>query len=182
MDERRIITEQLDRIEQAIKELVIAYEQYFAGVEKREPLRARGELNRQLQHFANKRIIQTELRFRYQSLASRFHTYANYWDRILRLMDEGRYVRQKPSGFSARQATSPAEPKPQKDQLESVYRELEAAYRTSSLPGAPPNRQQIAELLDRQREKIRSTFGDRELDFHVVTENGRPRIKVRAKK
>ena len=87
MTARRTSAEQLDQIELALKELVIAYEQYFAGVEKREPMRAREELNRRLRHFANRRITQTELRFRYQTLASRFHTYANHWDRILRLMN-----------------------------------------------------------------------------------------------
>ena len=174
------IAEQLDRIELSMKELVIAYEQYFAGVEKREPIRARDELNRQLRHFANRRIIHTELRFRYQTLASRFHTYANHWDRILRLMDEGRYVRQ--TAGARPPAPSPAAAGGPPDAVESVYRDLVAVHTASGLSGPPPDRRQVAELLGRQREKIRATFGDREVDFHVVTENGRPRIKVRAKK
>ena len=182
MNERKTIVEQLDRIELSMKELVIAYEQYFAGVEKREPIRARDELNRQLRHFANRRIIHTELRFRYQTLATRFHTYANYWDRILRLMDEGRYARQSAGHRPPTAPPPPGGTKPQADAVESVYRELVSAHTASSLSGPPPDRRQIAEFLDRQREKLQATFGDRELDFHVVTENGRPRIKVRAKK
>ena len=71
---------------------------------------------------------------------------------------------------------------PQADPVESVYRELVSAHTASNLPGPPPDRRQIADFLDRQREKLHATFGDRELDFHVVTENGRPRIKVRDKK
>ena len=95
MDERGDIRRLLSGMEQQIKELEIAYEQYFAGVEKREPLRDREILAKRLRLFANRHIVQTDLRFRYQNLATRFHSYAGHWDRILRLIEEGRYSRQQ---------------------------------------------------------------------------------------
>ncbi|MBE0597716.1 MAG: hypothetical protein IH614_10630, partial [Desulfuromonadales bacterium] len=91
MHERKGIAQELAEIELEMKELTIRYEQYFAGVEKLEPVKDRTLMASRLRQFANRRIVQTDLRFRYQNLATRFHSYAGYWDRILRLMDEGRY-------------------------------------------------------------------------------------------
>ena len=179
MEERKFIARELDSIEAEMKELQIRYEQYFAGVEKREPLHDRQDLATRLRRFVNRRIIQTDLRFRYQTLATRFHTYASYWDRILRLMDEGRYVRQQGS----RLPTPPpaAQPGQTRVEVEKVYRELVEAQRSCNLAGEVPDRRQLASFLEKQKEKIREKFGDREVEFRVVTEGGKPKIKVRAR-
>jgi len=178
MNDRDAIERELSHIEQDQRELEILYEQYFAGVEKREPVKAREELTRRLRRFANRRIMQTDLRFRYQNLATRFHSYSGHWDRILRLMDEGRYVRQMHK----------APPPPAKelrtgsgDEVDRLYNQLLAARQPSQTDGGVPDRQQLAAFLERQREKIREKFGDREIEFRVVTEDGKPKIKVRAK-
>lgn len=181
MDDRKKIARELEEIEHRMKELEIRYEQYFAGVEKREPMKDREALARQIRQFANRRIMQTDLRFRYQNLATRFHSYSGNWDRILRLMDEGKFVRQTGRPVSG-SASEPAGRPEAADEVDSVYRELVAAHRSSQMGGNAPDRRQVADLLQRQRAKIREKFGDREVEFRVVTENGKPKIKVRAKR
>ncbi len=176
MTERKDLGRELSRIEQDLKELEILYEQYFAGVEKREPVKKREALGKRLRRFTNRRIIQTDLRFRYQTLAARYHSYATYWDRILRLMDEGRYIRQqgvKPPVSAPPVAT---------DETDAIYRELLQARQACNMKDSSLDREQVARFLDQQREKIREKFGDREVEFRVVTEDGKPKIKVRAKK
>jgi len=178
MNDRDAIERELTHIEQDQRELEILYEQYFAGVEKREPVKPREDLTRRLRRFANRRIMQTDLRFRYQNLATRFHSYTGYWDRILRLMDEGRYVRQTHKAPS----TAPKELRPGSgDEVDRLYNQLLAARQANQAEGGIPDRQQLATFLERQREKIREKFGDREVEFRVVTEDGKPKIKVRAK-
>ncbi|HXV21331.1 MAG TPA: MXAN_5187 C-terminal domain-containing protein [Desulfuromonadales bacterium] len=182
MKDRDAIAHELNALEQGQKELEILYEQYFAGIEKREPVKAREDLALRLRRFANRRIMQTDLRFRYQNLATRYHSYSGHWDRILRLMDESRYPRHLqrapavPGGQSAAAAVSAAH-----DDVETVYRQLLEAGRMHKTGIAIPDRQQIAAFLERQKEKIRDKFGDREVEFRVVTEDGKPKIKVRAK-
>lgn len=182
MNDRDAIAHELNALEQDQRELEILYEQYFAGIEKREPVKARENLAFRLRRFANRRIIQTDLRFRYQSLATRYHSYTGHWDRILRLMDEGRYPRHLqrasvvPAGQSAAAAVSSGD-----DEIETLYRQMLEARRMSNNGIAIPDRQQIAAFLERQKEKIREKFGDREVEFRVVTEDGKPKIKVRAK-
>ncbi len=180
MDERNAIARELGNIEQDLKGLQIHYEQYFAGVEKREPLQKREAVAKRLRQFVNRKIIQTDLRFRYQTLAARFHSYSSYWDRILRLIDEGRYVRHaaRAGRLPAPETVSPAAVDP----MDRVYQELLQARNDCGIAGPGPDRQQVHFFLERQKDKIREKFGDREIEFRVVTEAGKPKIKVRAKK
>jgi hypothetical protein len=183
MNDRDTISRALEKIEQEMKELEIRYEQYFAGVEKREPIQDREKIAVLLRRFVNRRIIQTDLRFKSQSLATRFHSYSGYWNRILRLMDEGRYVRQAPRAGIGTGAEKPEKPAPAPlDDVDAIYRELLEARKICSIEGAIPSRRQVAAFLDRQKNTIREKFGDREVEFRVVTEGGKPKIKARAKK
>jgi hypothetical protein len=184
-DDRKQVQQELLSIEQALRALEISYEQYFAGVEKREPMKNREDLTRQIRQFANRRIMQTDLRFKYQNMATRFHSTSGYWDRILRLMDEGKYHR--PTGSRARTRATPTPPKPKvvtsnDNQVDSVYRDLMAARQACNLGGKAPEKKQIAAMLEQQKEKIREKFGDRAVDFKVETRDGKPRIIVKAKK
>lgn len=188
MDERKIIGRELGEIELALKELEISFEQYFAGVEKRAPVKEREDLGRRLLRFANRRIIQTDLRFRYQNLATRYHQYCGYWDRILRLIDEGRYERHVAKANSApaptaaaAAATATGAKSAAESELDRIYGELLTARAGCRLAGAAPARSQVAAFLEGQREKIREKFGDREVEFRVAIEEGKPKIKVRAK-
>lgn len=182
MHDRKTIDHELSALEQGQRELEILYEQYFAGIEKREPVKAREDLAVRLRRFANRRIVQTDLRFRYQNLATRFHSYSSYWDRILRLMDEGRYSRHL---HQSPQATTNARTQDAaasgRDEIDGLYQQMLEARKMSNEGIAIPNRQQIADFLERQKEKIREKFGDREVEFRVVTEDGKPKIKIRAK-
>jgi len=179
MTERDTIARELANIEQGMRELEIRYEQYFAGVEKREPIKDREKLAQQLRRFVNRRITQTDLRFKSQNLATRFHSYSGYWDRILRLIDEGRYSRQK---APAQPSTGAASPEPEKDEADAVYRQLLAARTACKIGGTVPSRLQVAAFLEQQKNKLREKFGNREVEFLVTTTDGKPKIKARAKR
>ena len=184
-DDRRKIERELANIELAMKNLEIAYEQYFSGIEKREPMKDREVVTKQLRQFANRRIMQTDLRYKYQNLATRFHSYAGYWDRILRLMDEGKYHRNasqvtKPLGLK-NQPSAEASPSAG-NEVDSVYKDLMAARKACKMNGAAPDRTQVASMLEKQKAKIREKFGNKPVTFKVETRDGKPRIVVKAKK
>jgi hypothetical protein len=180
MDERRSLGKLLNQLEENLKQLEIRYEQYFSGVEKREPIKDREQASRQLYRFVNRRITQTDLRFKCQNLATRFYSYCNYWDRTLRLIEEGRY--HKGPGRATPAPPTPTAAFPQSDNdLDHVYNDLVKAHAASGASNTLPGKDKVAAFLDQQKIKIREKFGDREIEFHVTSENGRPKIKVRAK-
>lgn len=186
-DDRKRISQELDQIEHKMKMLEIAYEQYFSGIEKREPMKDREDLTKRIRQFANRRIMQTDLRFKYQNLATRFHSYNGYWERILKLMDEGKYHRNasqtmKPVGTKNQTPASSAKKTSSGNDVDSVYNDLIAARKNCNIGGKAPDKGQVASMLEKQREKIREKFGDKPVAFKVETRDGKPRIVVKAKK
>ncbi len=183
MDERRQLAQQLDDIQQQIKELEIHYEQYFAGIEKREPYQERKNLARTIRHFTNRHIVWTDLKFRYQGIASRFMSYSQYWDRILRLIDEGKYhrhtTRLNTTTQSQSKKTKPIDPKAEATRLQQ---ELSLARENCGVTGTGPSTEKVASFLATQREKIRSRYGDKPVEFSIDTSGEKPRIKVSLKK
>ena len=183
-DDRRQIQRELNSIELAMRALEISYEQYFAGIEKREPMQNRETLTKQIRQFANRRIMQTDLRFKYQNMATRFHSFSGYWDRILRLMDEGKYHR--PTGAKKGFAPKPPAKKiatlSSDNQVDTIYRDLMAARKSCNIGGQAPEKKQVAAMLEQQKAKIKEKFGDQAVDFRIETRDGKPRIVVKAKK
>lgn len=179
MDEKRQIAQELDAIQQAMKELEMRYEKYFAGAEKREPYNERKALERRLRHFTNRRIVWTDLKFRYQNIASRFMSYGQYWDRILRLIDEGKFHRPSASRPASRASVQQEDPDTEANRLQQ---ELSRARDACGLSGAAPSTRKVADFLASQREKIRTRYGDRPVEFSIDTSGEKPRIKVSLKK
>ncbi|SHJ27669.1 hypothetical protein SAMN02745165_01944 [Malonomonas rubra DSM 5091] len=182
MNEKRELAHELDEIQQQMKELEIRYEQYFAGVEKREPVNDRKNIARKLRQYVNRRIVWTDMKFRCQGMMSRFASYSQYWDRILRLMDEGKYHRHT---AKLHKPSVPAEPQKaaasKENEAQRLQRELADARSACGLKGAP-SATKVAEFLDAQKEKIRERYGDRDIVFSVDASDGKPRIKVSLKK
>jgi hypothetical protein len=183
MGSRGQITELLTQLEKALKELEIAHEQYFLGTEKRLPEQKRQEFTLRMRKMNNHYIPQTDLRYRLQGLASRFNSYCGYWDRIQRLIEEGKYERHT-SRIQRSVETKPvqkvAEVKVSTDPVDTLYKKLVDAHQSCDM--RPPNRDQVASFLAKQEEAIKQRFGDAQVDFVVVTEAGKPKVKVRAKR
>lgn len=184
MDERRSLTQELDEIQRKMKELEISYEQYFAGVEKREPYNERKDLARKIRYFTNHHIVWTDLKFRYQSIASRFMSYGQHWNRILRLIDEGKYHR-----HTAKLNAPPMSIRPTKIkaldlhfEAKKIQQQLSQARKACGASGDDPSTEKVADFLAAQREKIQSRYGDKPIEFSIDTSAGKPRIKVRPKK
>lgn len=183
MGSRGQITELLSQLEHDLKTLEIAYEKYFLGTEKRAPEKERQKYTLRMRKMITHYIPQTDLRFKLQSITSRFNSYCGYWDRIQRLIDEGRYERhvsrinRSESVMPPREEASAASTA---NPVDNLYAELVNAHKDCQL--RPPNRDQVASFLAKQREAIQKRFGDKEVDFVVVTEAGKPKIKVRAKR
>lgn len=183
MGSREQITTLLNQFENDLKALEIAYEKYFLGTEKRSPEQQRQKITLRMRKMITYYIPQTDLRFRLKSISSRFNSYCAYWDRIQRLIEEGRYERHtsRIQRYANRKVSvqDSAEPAPSASPIDSLYEKLVDAHQSCQL--RPPNRDQVASFLAKQEQAIKKRFGDKPVDFEVVTESGKPKIKVRAK-
>ncbi|GEM_PF-2134466 len=94
---------ELDLIETKLARLRVLYDQYFMGVEKLEPMSARMDIEKTLLRSKIQSLGSTVQRFRFRALQQRFTSYCGYWDRIVRLIEEGR-IRRGIVGVAARKA------------------------------------------------------------------------------
>lgn len=81
--------EVLDRLEESIEALRVAYEKYFTGVERVPPVRLRKKVERQVRLLDSIPARTTALRFRLGGLRARFVTYKHYWNRVERELERG---------------------------------------------------------------------------------------------
>ncbi|MDY0190838.1 MAG: MXAN_5187 C-terminal domain-containing protein [Desulfuromonas sp.] len=172
-DNRVDISQRIDEIESRINALRIQYEQYFAGVEKRAPIREQENMARDLRRLSQRKIIQTELRYRFNNLASRFHVYQGMWERLQRNMDEGRFQRHKQKAGSTAAEKSVTENERIFSDYSSICQQCQAAV---------PSRAQLETFLQQQRDNIQAKYGKVQCQFKVTCENGKPKIKVSLKR
>ena len=107
-----------------------------------------GYLAKDFRMLLSTHMTQNDLKFRLNSLSSKYQSYAGRWDRILRQIDEGRYTRhlskiQRNSTTSAETATSTQ--KKTKSSSDSLYEQLVSAHADCSKQA--PNREQVERFL-----------------------------------
>jgi hypothetical protein len=92
-------------LEEGLELLRARYDQWFLGLERREPAREREEMRRQVARLKGVFTRNTGLRFRIQSLHARFISYERMWQRCARQKEEGTY---RPDVLRARRAAERA--------------------------------------------------------------------------
>jgi hypothetical protein len=83
----------LSELEERVDRLRALYEQYFMGYEKIEPGVQRKDVDRRFAILRKMQIRNTAQRFRFNVITQKFNTYAMYWGRICRQIEEGTYKR-----------------------------------------------------------------------------------------
>ncbi|MFH1529282.1 MAG: hypothetical protein ABIK09_00965 [Pseudomonadota bacterium] len=103
-DHRPTMQEQLENAKKAMEEEVVEldkklnrirvlYDQYFMGVERLPPEMMRNELDKAFMRSKIPRSRSTALKFRFRSVRQKYTSLKSYWDRIVRLIEEGRIRR-----------------------------------------------------------------------------------------
>ena len=182
------VAEDLDRFEQLLGELVIKYEQYFLGIEKREPLRIFGQVERISQRFNSSGITNSMQRFKFNCLMARFTTYRQYWNRINRLIEEGKYSRdrfkmkihERDKNIEPAPRPEPEKPeKPVEREIDRVYQQYLEARTACNLTTEGINPAIISAAIEKQRPLIMERYHCTGVEFRVVIEEGKPKIKAR---
>jgi hypothetical protein len=85
--------EVLNELANKIERLKTLYEQYFMGIEKMEPQVSRKEVTRVMLTLQQQYIRNTALRFKFNTMLQKWNIYVTYWNRVLREIENGTYVR-----------------------------------------------------------------------------------------
>ncbi len=84
---------ELTDLEARMARLRVLYDQYFMGIERMEPTYLRGEVDKIFRRSQILKLGNTVFKFRYRSLQQRYTSYRSYWDRIVRMIEDGKMRR-----------------------------------------------------------------------------------------
>src|SRR2546423_9797566 len=82
--------EQLTRLEDDIRRLRIEFDIFFNGAAKRPPYDTKGRVETLLKRLGDDRTLTYAQRYRYNSLAARYHAFPELWLRTMQGREEGR--------------------------------------------------------------------------------------------
>jgi hypothetical protein len=184
------LEEDLRILDKKLGQLRLDYEQYFLGARPREPHLLRQEIQKQVNILAQTPMLNTALRFRFNSICSRFMAFRRQWDAILRQIADGTYKRhvfkanirrRTPEESTEAPAAAPtagaarAAPPTAGERLYAAY--LEAAQRCGQDVGSL-SPAKLAAAVKKQEAAIREKFGCERVRFKVVVEEGKVKLKA----
>jgi len=167
----------IDQLVRSVEELRKSYEQYFLGLEKREPALKRRKVADLVKAYTGVVIKNTAVKFKHQQCVARYNTLVLYWDRILREMEEGKYERdvfrsklhEAERGIKAPATTDP---------MSTLFDEYLKAKKgvNESIKGLTLDA--FRKGLQAQVQAIKEKTKAADVKFQVVTEAGKVKIKA----
>jgi len=186
------IEEDLQVLDARMKSLKLDYEQYFLGSRPRAPTVLRGDVQKMIAYYSNVPIQNTALRFKFNNLRARFFSFRRHWDEVLRKIEEGTYERHvfkaelhereraskraaaaKGKGKAAE--TDAAQAPPAEDQLFAAYKTARESC-GQGVKGLTPD--QFQKMLKTQEDAIRAKYKCEKVNFRVVVEDGKTKLKA----
>ena len=171
------------QLEIKIKKLKIEYDQYFSGMLKIPPFKLHNDVKQLIKYFSNRNINNTALAFKYKSLAGRYSTYNALWARYLRKLEEGTF--KKGSSFSS---PAPAAHKCKRgltqalDQADLLYNEYISAKQSLNQNTNEIKIESVQEMVSKWTAQIKDKYKCNSVEFKVVIDDGRAKIKATPKK
>lgn len=200
------VAKEVEEIEAAIAALNVAYEQFFLGVERHPPLKQHEALKRRVQRVKGAVVRQTAIRFRIQTLQSKFLTYERLWTRTLQEIENGTYrrdvfkarLRQKaassppaqaagaqkpPQGASRPPGTSPAAAAGPNSSLSdaslrTVYDTFMQAKQRCKEDVSNLNFETMATNLRKQVPELLKKHNAKDVEFKVVIKDGKAVLRA----
>lgn len=192
--------DELEKLEEDIRRLKNKYDQFFAGIQKFPPMTDRRQVEAFIHELNKQKMRDNARRFRFSTLVTRFNQYREMWARRMREREEG------PIDFKRRQAALIEEPAPQAppprpttparvtsegqepyvrvaagtngEEIQRLYERIQDEH---SRLGKSSNvtYDQLASMVQKQSEMVRSRYNVSEVAFRVETVDGKVKLKAK---
>ena len=194
---------ELKTLDEATDRLRANFEQYFQGVERQPPTTQRDALKRRVLAVRTNPVRNTELRFRVNQLIARFNTYDNYWNRVLKQIEEGTYHRdivmaryraklretleqraaeQSDADQPGKAAAKPAGKRPAPGlsdaNVDAIYNAYMMAKRRCKEATKGLTKDALANSLRKQVPSIQKQYKCKSVEFKVVIKGGKAILKA----
>lgn len=159
-----------------VEQLRISHERFFMGIDRVPPNPERQTLERDLRNSPLMRSRNTALRFQFNNVRQRLLSYARYWDRIMRLIEEGKFRRERSSlANSGAPAGVPVEAEDSGDRNRKLYEKWQKAHSQSGTK-SKASYESFAAKIEAQRHRQMQAKGWRDVDFDIRVQDGKVRL------
>ena len=193
--------EELDKLEEDIRKLKTKYDSFFTGIMKVPPMHERRMLEVYLHELSKLKIRDNGRRFRLTQLLSRYNQYRELWGRKMREREEGPLeYRRRRAALTGEPAAPPPPPEPRPEprrvtpaavdsyvsvapgtngaEIRRLYDEIERQHlKMGKLP--PLSFDQLAAMVQKQTEIVRSRYHVQTVAFRVETIDGKVKLKAK---
>jgi hypothetical protein len=157
------VESKLNQLEKEIDHLRSLFDQHFAGVMKRAPLKEHDGLKALIRSFTPADLKTTAYKFRFQSLKTRHSQLANLWEKTLQQIEDGTYRRdlfllkakERLESTQAPGAKAAPSPKQATSKFDSLYEKFkEAAQKADQkVPAKEAFISSLQKQIDLQKQK-----------------------------
>ncbi len=179
--------EELKVLEIKMNQLKLDYEKYFLGTRPTEPSMPRSEVQKIVIRFSNTRITNTALRFKFNSLNGRYQAFKRQWDSTLRQIEAGTYRRHVfKADLRDRERIVAPNLKPERKgsapsgQDADIFETYRDAMIATGQDASGLTRAKLQSAIRKQEAALKKKFGCKRIDFRVVVQNGKVRLKAAA--
>ena len=174
-----------------LEELRKAYDRYFLGVDKLEPSGDRRRFQMELDSMLGSPCPNTQVRFHVSQVKGKYLTLQQYWNRVLREIEDGTYQRDRfrldlkekqraESGAKVAARPEASGPAPiDADVVDRVFRAYLLAKQKCNEPTDGVSREKLAEMLAKHAGKLGGSDAATRPEFKVVIKDGKARIVAR---
>jgi hypothetical protein len=192
------IGEDLEFLENSIRQLKIEWEKFFGGVERKPPYDLKFRVDSVVRRHSNAEIRNNAERFRYMNLVARYNTFSELWAKRLRALEEG--ARFGLHGSQARTAgpppvlehlpEPPARPAPGGNEVRvqdpgsdgaavrKLFDNFLEARKAAGEAGAVKF-ESFQKIINQQAARILTEKGAKAVDFRLETKDGKVSLKAK---
>jgi hypothetical protein len=188
----------LDTLERRLEELRNQYEQFFLGSKRTPPEQQRTSVQYLIRRLANQQNPNYQIRFRFQQLVAKFNSYNQYWERIMHQIETGTYKRdvfkaalhsgQNPLEATKKGTAKKAPAKKEKDtggmteeKMDKLHSELVQARKSLNQSVEGLSKDKLQATIKKQLPELQKKHKGKKVDFKVVVEDGKAKLKATVK-
>lgn len=188
--------EELDKLEEDIRRLKNQYDLFFAGIVKVPPSFMRHQVEAYIHEMNRIKMRDNARRFKFNTVLSRYNQYREMWARRMREREEGPLdYRRRQSAMAGPPEAIPRMPPPpvtspspdpyvkmtpgaNGEQVRKLFEEIARAHVEL---GKPSNvtLDQLAAMVQKQTELVRSKYNVNTVAFRVETIDGKVKLKAK---
>ncbi len=180
------VEEDLQILDHKVNQLKLDYERYFLGSRPRAPHMLRAEVQKTVLIYTNTSIQNTALRFKFNSINSRYQAFKRQWDNILRQMEAGTYKRDvfKANFRDAQRGSAPARkrepsaPSGSAGAGSALFETYLSAAEGCGQATAGLTAKKLQAVIDKQTTALRAKLGCDDVSFRVVVKDGKVKLKA----